>query len=245
MAEIDFEVQENTKENHTSHNLLKQRQVKKLEEEDSSATFKKRREIRNDSTYDKTSDSVTRSRQIVKSSNSAISESKTPETNVNLDIKTPTPDKTNKKLTFDNQSNVDSNEKNNNLTNNNTNYSAIPRSIDTKVPTDKNGDVLMYWYDCIEENMKGDPNVIFFGKVFEPMSKTFQSISLVIKKMPRTLYVFPKLEKLRDENFTKNQIFDEFEALRKQKFSYIKEYKTKFVKRKYCFELPIPKGTLI
>jgi len=235
MDVINFDDNENNteKDNKTSLNLIKQRQVKKLVE-DSSSSVKNRRELKNPNTSS-TSDSINKSRTIIKT------DMKNHDNNDdnNMLVEENTPDKTNKKLTFDNQNEINSNEKNSKV---NHQYSAIPRSVDSKVPMVANNEVLIYWYDCVEESMKGDPNVIFFGKVWEPISKSYQSISMVIRKMPRTLYVFPKLEKLQDENFTTDQIYTEFETLRKQKFSYIKDYKCKFVKRKYCFELPIPKG---
>ena len=104
-----------------------------------------------------------------------------------------------------------------------------------KLPVEKDGTIKFFWYDAIEENFNSKPNVIFFGKIYEPQSKSFLSISVIIKDIYRTVFILPKPE-YEDKI---QQVYEEFEALRKQRFNNIKEHQCKFVSKKYCFELPI------
>ena len=141
--------------------------------------------------------------------------------------------------------NLTSNSKLNNINNNNLSSSSyllssgvqLRNTNSKKLPTEKDESVLMYWYDAIEENINRKHIIIFFGKIFDPSINNFTSISLVIKNIDRTIFVMPK------ENFDSkdkiNEVYLEFEKMRKNNFSFIKEYKTKIEEKKYCFELPI------
>jgi DNA polymerase alpha subunit A len=111
-------------------------------------------------------------------------------------------------------------------------------SID-KIPKNEDGSLSVYWYDACEEIIKSEPVVILFCKIYDPATKQYTSISLVFRNLQRVIYLFPKLQSENDDSYNLQEIYDEFEYLRKSKFSYIRHYKAKEVKRKYCFELPI------
>lgn len=113
---------------------------------------------------------------------------------------------------------------------------SIRNNSKEKLPTSPDGSVKVYWYDAIEDLIQSKPSVILFGKIFEPSTNTYASVSVVIKNIIRTLYIYPK----QGADFL--QVYKEFESLRSTKFSYIKDYNSKKVKKKYCFELPIPHG---
>ena len=104
-----------------------------------------------------------------------------------------------------------------------------------KLPVEKDNTIKIFWYDAIEEMFNNKPNVIFFGKIYEPNSKSFLSISIIIKDIYRTVFILPKPE--YENNIQK--VYEEFDQLRKQRFNNIKEYQTKFINKKYCFELPV------
>ena len=104
-----------------------------------------------------------------------------------------------------------------------------------KLPIEKDNSIRIFWYDAIEESFNNKPNVIFFGKIYEPQSNSFLSISIIIKDIYRTVFILPKPE-FEDKA---QQVYEEFDELRKKRFNYIKEYKCKFINKKYCFELPI------
>ena len=104
-----------------------------------------------------------------------------------------------------------------------------------KLPVEKDNSIKIFWYDAIEEMFNNKPNVIFFGKIYEPTSKSFLSISIIIKDIYRTVFVLPKPE--YEENL--QGVYNEFDDLRKKRFNNIKEYQCKQIKKKYCFELPV------
>ena len=106
-----------------------------------------------------------------------------------------------------------------------------------RLPIEKDNSIKIFWYDAIEESFNNKPNVIFFGKIYEPQSKSFLSISVIIKNIYRTIFILPKPEYENDEQIQK--VCKEFEDLRKKRFNYIKEYQCKKVEKKYCFELPV------
>ena len=96
-----------------------------------------------------------------------------------------------------------------------------------KLPIEKNNSIKIFWYDAIEESFNNKPNVIFFGKIYEPQSNSFLSISIIIKDIYRTVFILPKPE-YEDKA---QQVYEEFDNLRKKRFSYIKEYQCKFIKK--------------
>ena len=106
-----------------------------------------------------------------------------------------------------------------------------------RLPLEKDNSIKMFWYDAIEESFNNKPNVIFFGKIYEPQSKSFLSISVIIKDIYRTVFILPKPEYESDDQIQK--VYEEFDDLRKKRFNYIKEYQCKNVEKKYCFELPV------
>jgi predicted CopG family antitoxin len=106
-----------------------------------------------------------------------------------------------------------------------------------RLPVEKDSSIRMFWYDAIEESFNNKPNVIFFGKIYEPQSKSFLSISVIIKDIYRTVFILPKPEYESDDQIQK--VYEEFDDLRKKRFNYIKEYQCKNVEKKYCFELPV------
>ena len=103
------------------------------------------------------------------------------------------------------------------------------------LPIEKDNTIKVFWYDAIEEMFNNKPNVIFFGKIYEPNSKSYLSISIIIKDIYRTVFILPKPE--YEEDIQK--VYEEFDELRKKRFNNIKEYQCKFIKKKYCFELPV------
>ena len=116
------------------------------------------------------------------------------------------------------------------------NYSYTPfNKTKYKLPLEADNSIKIFWYDAIEESFNNKPNVIFFGKIYEPQSKSYLSISLIIKDIYRTVFVLPKPEYEDDIK----KVYEEFEDLRKKRFNFIKEYKSKVINKKYCFELPI------
>ena len=116
------------------------------------------------------------------------------------------------------------------------NYTYIPHNkTKYKLPIEDDNSIKIYWYDAIEESFNSKPNVIFFGKIYEPQSKSYLSISIIIKDIYRTVFVLPKPE--YEEKI--QEVYEEFDDLRKKRFNFIKEYQCKNVKKKYCFELPI------
>ena len=106
-----------------------------------------------------------------------------------------------------------------------------------RLPIEKDNSIKMFWYDAIEESFNNKPNVIFFGKIYEPQSNSFLSISVIIKNIFRTVFILPKPEYESDDQIQK--VYEEFDDLRKKRFNYIKEYQCKSVEKKYCFELPV------
>ena len=104
-----------------------------------------------------------------------------------------------------------------------------------KLPVEKDNTIKIFWYDAIEEMFNNKPNVIFFGKIYEPTSKSYLSISIIIKDIYRTVFILPKPE--YEDHIQK--VYEEFDELRKKRFNNIKEYQCKFIKKKYCFELPV------
>ena len=117
---------------------------------------------------------------------------------------------------------------------NNYNYISFNKTKN-KLPIDKDNSIIIFWYDAIEESFNNKPNVIFFGKIFEPQSNSFKSISIIIKDIFRTVFILPKPEYENDLQ----KVYDEFDELRKKRFNYIKEYRCKELTKNYCFELPI------
>ena len=126
--------------------------------------------------------------------------------------------------------------KNDNIDSNNNNFTYMSfNKTKYKLPVEKDNSIKIFWYDAIEENFNNKPNVIFFGKVYEPQSKSFLSISVIIKDIYRTVFILPKPE--YEDKIQK--VYEEFEELRKKRFPNIKEHQCKFINKKYCFELPI------
>ena len=100
-----------------------------------------------------------------------------------------------------------------------------------KLPVEKDNSIKIFWYDAIEESFNNKPNIIFFGKIYEPQSNSFLSISVIIKDIFRTVFILPKPE-YEDKI---QQVYEEFDDLRKKRFNYIKEYQCKFEKKKILF----------
>jgi len=98
-----------------------------------------------------------------------------------------------------------------------------------RLPLEKDNSIKMYWYDAIEESFNNKSNVIFFGKIYEPQSKSFLSISIIIKNTYRTVFILPKSEYENDAQIHK--VFEEFDDLRKKRFNYIKEYQCRKVEK--------------
>jgi DNA polymerase alpha subunit A len=123
-------------------------------------------------------------------------------------------------------------------------------STDATIPKSEDGSLLFYWYDAHEE-INNSPYIILFGKTYNPETSKYHSLSVVIRNLERKIYLLPKLSKLKNVDSDDSQVLDvnkdltfamfqEFEEMRKNKFSYIKRIQTKAVVKKYCFELPIP-----
>lgn len=82
-----------------------------------------------------------------------------------------------------------------------------------KLPIEKDNSIKIFWYDAIEESFNNKPNVIFFGKIYEPQSKSYLSISIIIKDIYRTVFILPKPEYEEQQQ----KIYEEFEDLRKKR----------------------------
>ena len=128
------------------------------------------------------------------------------------------------------------------------------KQSDVKLPVCEDCSLMVYWYDAYEET-NGNPYIILFGKIYNSEDKSFNSISIVVRNLERKIYLLPKLNKLKDIDLEDKKIleenkdltinmFQEFEELRKNKFSFIKKIQTKPVIKKYCFELPIPQSKI-
>jgi DNA polymerase alpha subunit A len=110
-----------------------------------------------------------------------------------------------------------------------------------KVPQ-KDGVVSMFWIDAHEEQNLNNGEIYLFGKVWIPEAKRFVSCSLIVGGLERVAYVLPKMSDERPLKERLASIYEELEKLRSKKFSYIKKWMCKLVKRQYAFELPIPHG---
>lgn len=125
---------------------------------------------------------------------------------------------------------------------NETNSSNISiRNNIEKLPVSSDKSLNVYWFDACEEKISSEEKIILFGKILNPENNQYSSISVVIQNLERVVYVFPKLKNNEAEH-NMQEVYEEFENLRKTKFSYIKRFQCKTVDRKYCFELPIPFG---
>ena len=67
------------------------------------------------------------------------------------------------------------------------------------LPEKKDNSINMFWHDAIEESFNNKPNVILFGKIYEPQSNSFLSISVIITDIYRTVFILPKPEYENDE----------------------------------------------
>ena len=113
-----------------------------------------------------------------------------------------------------------------NTENNNYSFTSFNKTK-YKLPVEKDNSIKIFWYDAIEEMSNNKPNVIFFGKIFEPTSQSYLSISIIIKDIYRTVFILPKPEY---EDKLEN-VYNEFEDLRKKRFNNIKEYQCKQIKK--------------
>jgi hypothetical protein len=107
------------------------------------------------------------------------------------------------------------------------------------IEKDDSGSILFYWYDAIEENIEKDPNIVFFGKIFNIEKSKFESISVIVKNLHKKVYILPKIDRMNEPGIIEN-LQTEFEKLNQTRFSYIKKGKYSVRKKKYCLELPIP-----
>ena len=119
------------------------------------------------------------------------------------------------------------------------------RNINTNesLPVEKDGSLFVYWYDAYEEpNSKNDiePKVILFGKV-KNSNNDYSSISVIIRNLKKTLYLFPKLDE-SGKYYDTFEMFQEFDTLKRTKFNYIEDYESEEELKKYAFELPISPG---
>jgi len=158
-----------------------------------------------------------------------------------------------KNLQFNNQNNLNSNSNNrfsNNNNNNNNNFSnnnqnsiiSLRNSSLNTLPLNPDKSLYVYWFDMVEEVIKTINYVIIFGKIYEPENQTFSSISIVLKNIDRVCYIIPKDDKINGGKYDLESVTNEFHELRKNKFGFINNVKTKNTKKKYCFELPIEHG---
>ena len=145
---------------------------------------------------------------------------------------------TNNLITPIKQLNFNDNNSNNKTLSHNSNISHR-NDITEPLPLNPDGSIFVYWFDMIEESIKSNNYVIIFGKIYEPKNCQFKSISLVLKNINRTIYIIPKEDKSTGLRYDLKTVYNEFEELRKNKFSFISKIKKKETKKKYCFELPI------
>ena len=85
------------------------------------------------------------------------------------------------------------------------------------LPIDKDGNLLFFWYDAHEEpSSKGspEPKVILFGKVKDANTNSFSSISIVIHKLKKTIFLFPKKDNT-GKYYDNIEVHKEFDSLRK------------------------------
>jgi DNA polymerase alpha subunit A len=73
----------------------------------------------------------------------------------------------------------------------------------------KDGSLSFFWFDAHEETYGSD--LILFGKVWQPQTKSFVSCSLKVNGMERTVFFYPKGEvTAENENDVKKNMIMEF-----------------------------------
>jgi DNA polymerase alpha subunit A len=121
-------------------------------------------------------------------------------------------------------------------------------NFDHQLSLNNDGTLPFYWFDAHEENYGAD--IMLFGKVWQPETKSFVSCTVTVKGMERTLFAVPKLKNNKargtlseeEEKVIQQSMIIEFNNLRKNRFKHIPGFKCKFVSRKYAFEMPISHG---
>lgn len=114
------------------------------------------------------------------------------------------------------------------------------------LPIQQDGSFLFYWYDAYEEpanQFNPEPKVILFGKAKETNSNSYCSVSLVLKKLKRSIFLFPAFNENTATYSKVTDMLQEFKMIWDKKLPFKKEtFDIKIVKKKYCFELPIKHG---
>lgn len=123
---------------------------------------------------------------------------------------------------------------------------ALPASLEQgPLSFNSDGTLSFFWFDAHEETYGSE--VFLFGKVWQPETKSFVSCSLKVNGLERAVYFYPKVtqkEPLTEEQekALKASMIMEFTQMKQTQFKKIRDFKCKFVSRKYAFELPIPHG---
>ena len=121
-------------------------------------------------------------------------------------------------------------------------FSAGAENLDVKVEAPTGDELDFYLLDAFEDG----PEVYLFGKI--KSGNDFVSCCVTVKQIPRCVFLL-HANQTEDEAETQAEnvkVFNEFESMRKSGLiSGIKKYRTKPVKRNYCFEVKgVPHGRL-
>jgi hypothetical protein len=119
------------------------------------------------------------------------------------------------------------------------NQSSAINSADKKLgplPVDSNEALSVFWIDAHEE-FNRSKEAYLFGKVHDPVTNDYKSICLKVQGISRIMYVVPKAD-VTDLT----EVHNEISTLFKNRFSYIKQWKSRPITKNYCFETPAKRG---
>ena len=115
---------------------------------------------------------------------------------------------------------------------------------DAKVLSETYDELTMFWFDACEQ----DGSVYLFGKALLPDKKSTTSCCVRIQNVERNLFVLPRAYKVLDEDDEFNTVTDEpvslidihTEIKEILNGNGITKFKSKMVKREYCFDRELP-----
>lgn len=104
------------------------------------------------------------------------------------------------------------------------------------LPIDSNDTLSVFWIDAHEE-FNRPKEAYLFGKVHDPVTNDHKSICIKVQGISRIMYVCPK-EDVTDLT----EVHAEISELFKNRFSYVKQWKSRPITKNYCFETPAKRG---
>ncbi|CAK9298697.1 unnamed protein product [Gordionus sp. m RMFG-2023] len=88
---------------------------------------------------------------------------------------------------------------------------------------------LIYWFDAYEDTHNNPGTLYIFGKVYEKEIKEYVSCCVIVKNIPRTVYLLPVNDKVEVLD-----MYTEFNETTAEKFK-IKKFMSRKVRKKYAF----------